>query len=329
MGRSNDGGQNWSSVAPPRGSDITAFIAPYVISPSEPNVLYAGRSSIYKTSDGGNNWQNTHGELNGDPAFSMAVSSYDSDVCYVGLAPLASPASVWVTQDGESWSDISTGLPDRFPTDLAVDPTDHATAYCTFSGFGTGHLFKTEDFGTNWTDISTALPDVPGQSVIVDPLIEDHIYYGDDFGVYFSPDGGANWESFSDGLPEAVIAMDLKISPQDRMLWIATHGNGTYRTDLVPVSTSVKDVAHEDQVSARVYPNPSAGQFYVDADGFDSGIVDVSVYDQLGRIIWRQEVLIDLNMEIDLSGEGMSSGIYFISLKQSDRIITKRLVITN
>jgi photosystem II stability/assembly factor-like uncharacterized protein len=329
MGISGDGGLNWTGIAPPHGNGATAFIAPYVISPSDPEIIYAGRATIYKTVDLGATWEALNGPLNGDPAFSMAISPYNSDVCYVGLAPLASPASVWVTQDGASWTDISSGLPDRFPTDLAVDPMDHATAYCTFSGFGTGHLFKTEDFGASWTDISTSLPDIPGQSVIVDPLMEDHIYYGDDFGVYFSPDGGVNWESFSDGLPEAVIAMDLKISPQDRMLWIATHGNGTYRTDLVPVSTAVDEVDDVRIGMARIFPNPNDGHFNIETDGFDSGIANVSVYGQSGRTIWQQDVMIEPNIKIDLAGEGINSGIYFISLKQSDRMITKRLVISN
>ncbi len=329
MGVSTNGGQSWSGIAPPSGG-ATVFIAPYVISPSDPEVLYAGRSIIFKSEDLGSTWQDTHGPLNGDPAFSMAISSYDSDVCYVGVAPRLLPASVWVTQNGESWTDISSGLPDRFPTDLAVDPTDHATAYCTFSGFGTGHLFKTEDYGASWTDISGDLPDIPGQSVIVDPMMREHIYYGDDFGVYFSPDGGANWESFSDGLPEAVIAMDLKISVQDRMLWVATHGNGTYRTDLVPVSTPVEEVTVHISDMVRIYPNPNNGQFNIDTRGFESGNVDVSIYNQIGQRVWSQQLESTSNNRINLSGiDQITSGIYFISVRQSDKAVTQRLIISN
>ncbi len=327
MGISTDGGVTWTGIRPGSQNQWTAFIAPYVISPSDPQVIYAGRATIYKTEDLGTTWLNLNGELNGDPAFSMAMSSYDSDVCYVGLAPQSSRASVWVTKNGDTWTDISSGLPDRFPTDLAVDPQDHAIAYCTFSGFGKGHLFKTEDFGANWTDISADLPDVPGQSVIVDPMMQEHIYYGDDFGVYFSADGGANWESFSDGLPEAVIAMDLKISEQDRLLWVATHGNGTYRTDLVPVSTPVRNVANEIMANAQIFPNPNSGIFNLHMQGFDRERVDVSIFDQLGKTVWHQRSLTGKNIIIDLSGQDLESGIYFISIRQGEKTVTKRLVI--
>ena len=44
--------------------------------------------------------------------------------------------------------------------------------FITFSGFGTGHVFKTEDYGATWEDVSIGLPDVPTNAVIVDPLFQ-------------------------------------------------------------------------------------------------------------------------------------------------------------
>jgi hypothetical protein len=129
-------------------------------------------------------------------------------------------------------------LPDRFYPDLAVHPLNPSVAYVTASGFGSGHVFRTTDFGATWIDISVGLPDIPTSAVAIDPLAPEHLYVGTDVGVFLSRNTGATWEAFTDGLPEAVMVMDLVISPSDRTLRAATHGNGMYlrRLELNPVA---------------------------------------------------------------------------------------------
>ena len=74
-----------------------------------------------------------------------------------------------MTYDTVSSEVCITGiLPDRYPGDLTVDPTDEATVYVTLSGFGSSHAFRSTDYGTTWTDIDNGvLPDVPTSAVIV------------------------------------------------------------------------------------------------------------------------------------------------------------------
>jgi photosystem II stability/assembly factor-like uncharacterized protein len=305
IGRSVDGGQSWTYITPPSNNENTAFIAPYAISPSNASVIYAGRSTIYKSINGGDDWFATNNgqPLNGDPALCIAVSHSNDQVCYVGTAPYWYAAAIWLTMDGgASWQNITTGLPDRFPTDLAVDPSDHAVAYCTFSGFGQGHLFKTENFGENWRNISIGLPDVPGQSVIVDPKMPEHVYYGDDLHVYFSPDGGDSWELFMHGLPEAVQTMDLKISLADRKLWVASHGNGAYRRDLVSLSVST-DQPDISIVGFRNYPNPFNERTHIDFTLTGKTKVSFEIFDQSGK-----------QVDHSISEEAYSAGDHTISM---------------
>ena len=89
------------------------------------------------------------------------------------------------------------------------------------------------DAGDSWSDITGTLPDIPTLAVAVDPLQPDHVYIGNDIGVYVSENGGGTWTPFMDGLPEAVIAMDLSISPANRSLRLANHGNGVFQRPLV------------------------------------------------------------------------------------------------
>ena len=213
-----------------------AFVAPFVISPSNPSILYSGRKVIFKTTNNANNWfpTNNNQQLDGNYALSIAVAHKNSDIVYVGTAPLATRAHIFrTTNGGDSWVNVTQFLPDRYPMDIAVDPQNDQTVFVVFAGFGTGHVFKSTNAGEFWYDITGSLPDVPTLSVIVDPLNLDHVYIGNDLGVYFSSDGGTTWEEFNNGLPEAVFAMDLNISPANRNLRVATHGNGAYQRSLV------------------------------------------------------------------------------------------------
>ena len=213
-----------------------AFVAPFIISPSNPSVLYSGRKIIFKTVDAADTWfpTNNNVQLDGNYALSMAISAKNPDIVYVGTAPLDTRAHIFrTTNGGDSWVNVTQYLPDRYPMDITVDPKNDQTVYVVFGGFGSGHVFKSTNSGEYWFDISGSLPDVPTLSVTIDPLNSDHVYIGNDLGVYFSNDGGTNWEEYNNGLPEAVFAMELNISPANRNLRVATHGNGAYQRPLV------------------------------------------------------------------------------------------------
>src|SRR5206468_2270498 len=140
---------------------------------------------VYKSVNSGVTWTpaNTSGFLDGNLPLSMAVSATNPDTLYVGKAPLATRAHLFMTPDGgATWNDITGTLPDRYPMDLAVDPRNSRVVYVAFGGTGAGHLFRTSDAGQHWTDISGSLPDVPATAVLVDPANSNIIYAGNDIG---------------------------------------------------------------------------------------------------------------------------------------------------
>ena len=293
--RSDDGFlSSFSPAQPPwPGSVETAFIAPYVIPPTAPNTIYAGRSVIYKSEDAGDSWYSPDNgaPLDGNPPLSMAVSPTDAGVVYVGTAPFLrmpvdspAPPGVFVTRNGGfSWQNITAGLPDRFPTDLAVHPTDPGTAYVTLGGWGTPHLYKTTDFGATWTSAAAGLPDVPGMAVTVSPFDAQQVFYGDDVGVWVSDDGAASWRPFVDGLPEAVHVLDLAVSEQNRALRVATHGNGMYQRAL-PTAVSVSEGADAAAFGfALAGPNPVASRTALRFALERPASVRIIAYDALGR----------------------------------------------
>lgn len=258
--------------------------SPFVIAPSSPNILYFGKNVIFKSTDHGVSWSTTAGGASPDanPALSMAISSNSPDTVYVGTAPVYERSHIFRTVNGgTTWVNVTGGLPDRYPMDLAVDPRNARNVYLAFGGYGTGHLFKSTDAGGSWSDISGPMPDVHATAVVIDPRNSGIVYVGTDLGVFVSTDAGGSWTSYSNGLPEAVLVSDLVISPASRMLRAATHGNGVYERPLLPpglLATSVSlnagwnlvslpyEVAN-DSVSA-LYPSVSSRTAFGYSNGY-------------------------------------------------------------
>lgn len=259
---------DWTIASPPSNGNAlnsTAFIAPYVSCPSSSNTMYAGRDKIYKSFTGGNSWfaVNNDNVINGNPAFSMACSVQNTDRLYITTIPKDTRPTMHVTSDGgDSFSDITAGLPDRYLMDIAVDPFDDEVVYVSIGGFGTTHLYKSNNAGSDWIPVGDNLPDLPTNAVTVDPNNTEHVYVGNDIGVFFSQDGGESFVPWNEGLfTDAVLVMDLSVSPVNQKLRIASHGNGAFERDLVSknLEVGIDDLFQE----ITVFPNPTTDKIFL------------------------------------------------------------------
>ena len=210
-------------------SERGLFIPPLVMSPSDPQTLYFGTVRLYQTTNRADLWQAISPDLtSGGSISSIAEAPSDPSVIYVGT----SSGDVQVTTNGGTvWTAINAGLPNRFVTDIAVDPTDSQTAYLTVSGFGSGHVFVTADAGMTWQDVSANLPNVPVNAILLEPGTPSTIYLGSDLGAFVSTDGGGSWSPFNDGLP-LVAVFDLAVNDNTDLLLAATHGRGMFSRTL-------------------------------------------------------------------------------------------------
>lgn len=338
MYKSTDDGVNWSYISPSIGGDAN-FVSPFSLAPSSPNILYAATSYIARSTTGGASWSTLNGgsELNGDPVLSMAVAPANPNVCYVGTTPWDSPAEIFVTTNGgSSFSNITGSLPDRYPVDLGVRPDDPATGYVVFGGFGTSHVFKTTNYGSSWMDIGSGLPDVPTSAVAVDPMNSQHVYVGNDIGVYVSTDGGAAWSVFQNGLPDAVMVMDLSISPANGKIRAATHGNGVYERRLISTLVAVGD---DGEVPGRFaleqnYPNPFNPTTTIRFSVPGPTRVSLVVYNALGetvkRLVHNQFMPAGSHQAVwdgtDDRGRRVAGGLYLVRLAAGSRSDVRKML---
>lgn len=335
--RSNDGGNTFAPAKPTlETNDFTAFSAPYEIAPSSQNILYAGGTYLYKSTDGAANWTAvSNGPVDVNPIMNIAISYQNPDIVYVSSSPdpTNGPGGAKILKSvdgGFSFTQLTNGLPDRICKDIEIDPQDDSIVYAVFSGFGTDHVYKSVNGGADWISISNGLADVPANTILIDPLNANDIYVGNDLGVYYSNDGGATWNDFNDALPEAVMIYDLDYSHYARKIRIATHGRGIYQRDFVDDILAISD--HELIDEMTIYPNPASEVLNIQLNlGSLQNItaVHLEIYNVMGqqiRSIYNDEIASGSNtMTIDVSQ--YRAGTYFVKLNNGRNSTTKTLII--
>jgi photosystem II stability/assembly factor-like uncharacterized protein len=313
------------------GGNPAAFMAPLALCPSNNNYLYTGGDSLVVTNDGGITW-NSMGPIpldNGNVILSIGVSSTSTDTVFCGTVPNEGLDSCHIFRSydgGNSFTNITGTLPNRYPRQITVNPSNSREVYIAYSGFGSGHLFKSQDAGHTWTDISTTLPDIPFHCIMVDPYIPNNLYAGCDFGVFASYDDGATWTALDNGFPDVVMVFDLVYSPADRTMLAFTHGHGAYRIALP--SPAGLNPAIPTIASLNVYPNPARSSINISIQNNIACSTKLSLYDMQGKLILsKQESFAKGINIININCANLASGSYLLVSDDGTRKVTKKIAV--
>lgn len=334
--QSLDQGNSFSQVhyetSSPNQPNPTAFLAPYIICPSNTSAMYAGRTGLVRSNDQGATWPNVGTDPidNGNFILSIAVSGTYEDSVYYATAPDNSPMKLFLSTDGGNNAiDRSAGLPNRFPRRIAVDPRNSQIVYAVFAGFGTGHIYKSVNAGVNWNDIGATLPDVPFHCVMIDPQYPDVVYAGTDMGMYVSLDAGATWATHNTGLPDWTMVYDLVPCAADRSFLCFTHGHGVFRRSMNDVINGVNVHPAATPFSVSVFPNPVSDVATL-VFGESFGATKISVYDLQGKILFSQELtLVSSSPYIRVDVSAWADGCYIAEAVNGNRKATSRILVAH
>jgi len=341
--RSINGGNSYASTSGWATGDRYNWNTPFVMDPTNPNVMLSGSHRVYKSTNNGVSWAPVSGDLTTNPGAAVvygtistvAISKADPTLYLVGT----DDGRVWRSQDaGSNWEDISAGLPKLYVTRVVADPLDPQVVYVAHSGFGQDlnvpRVFRSADRGTTWQDISGNLYDAPVNDLVVDPARPGTLYAGTDLGVFETRDLGATWVPLGGAMPVQPV-WDLELHAASRQLFAFTHGRSAWKLDLstvpleVPPAAAVSGLA----LSAPV-PNPAHGPVSLGL-ALDSRVqVQVSVFDASGR---RVRILARGTLDPgphalawdarDERGERVSPGVYFVHARAGDTSRTRRVVV--
>ncbi|MGE3800476.1 MAG: hypothetical protein AB7H80_05605 [Candidatus Kapaibacterium sp.] len=206
--------------------DPGAWSTPIAMSPVDKRSLYTARTDLWRSLDFGGSWSKL------DPGSSSKISAiglswFDNLDIVIGTS---SGEVRYSTDGGFEWGSAS-GIPGRYISEILFDPVEANRVYVVASGFGSGHVFRSDDNGKTFTNITSNLPDIPTTAFAVDPENNNILFVGNDVGVFISLDGGQFWLPFNNGLPFVPIS-DMEIHRSKRTLVAATHGRSMFEISI-------------------------------------------------------------------------------------------------
>jgi photosystem II stability/assembly factor-like uncharacterized protein len=264
--------------------------APIEVSPHSHTRIYFGSQRLWRSDDRGNSWQAVSGDLtrdknryelelmgrvwsvdalydNGAMSLYGTLTTISESALVEGLLYVGTDDGlIQVSEDGGgNWRAVEIpGVPElSFINDIQASLHDPDTVFAVVDAHKTGdfhpYLFESNDRGRTWRSIAGDLP----ANEIVWAIEQDHIeknllFIGAEFGVYFSPDGGAHWVKLEGGVP-TISFRDIELHTRDDDLVGATFGRGFYVLDDY---SSLREIAKGAlDADATLFPVRDAWQY--------------------------------------------------------------------
>ncbi|MEY2512474.1 MAG: hypothetical protein QOE26_3237, partial [Verrucomicrobiota bacterium] len=241
---------------------------PVIFSPLDPHLLFFAGNTLWKTRDGGQNWEQISPDLTRKTyELPVSIGKYRTeatgDVKQRGVIYTVAPSPldvnrIWIGTDdglihltsdsGKTWKDVTPPQISAWQK-ISLIEAGHFDANTAYAAVNTlrlddvrPHIYRTIDGGKTWKEIIQGIPG--GQTVNAvreDTQRKGLLFAGTERAVYYSLDQGENWQSLRLNMP-ATSVRDLIIKDDD--IAVATHGRGFWILDNI---TPLRQLAPEKQ----------------------------------------------------------------------------------
>lgn len=273
-------------------NDRVNWDMPYTIDPFDRSILYCGTERMYKMegapygvwepisndlSDGGSGRVHT--------ITTLSPSAVSANNIYAGTGD----ANVWAsTNGGTSWNNVTGTLPERYVTAVVASPNLPNTVYVTHSGYREGenipHVHRSDNNGTGWVNISGDLPQVAVNDILVRNGNEDLIFASTDVGVYYTVNGGLQWNRLGDNMPLMPV-FDIEFNTSGTKVIASTFARSVQTCDISSLLTVATNDMDPLTTAIVVYPNPVSDLLNIEMS--KKALVQVEVHDINGALVWN------------------------------------------
>ncbi|SDB62620.1 Uncharacterized protein SAMN03097699_2742 [Flavobacteriaceae bacterium MAR_2010_188] len=234
--------------------------------PGKPNLFYFGATGggVWKTTDGGEKWENISDGYFGGSIGAVTVSKSDPNVIYVGggektvRGNVSSGYGIWKTEDaGQSWIQIGLKESRHIPR-ISVHPENPDIVYAGVLGniykpTQERGIYKSTDGGKTWRQTLFANENAGVVDLIMDPSNPRILYAstwrlrrtpyslssgGEGSALWKSTDSGETWKEISkqEGFPTDTLGIiGVTVSPvNNQRVWAMVENKekgGLYRSD--------------------------------------------------------------------------------------------------
>lgn len=275
--KTTDGGKNWTSVLT---IDEHTGVTDMVMDPRNPDIIYAAAyqrrrhvftylgggpgSGIYKTTDGGENWEKVNKGLPGGDKgrIGLAISPADPSVLYAIVEAAQGKGGFYrSTTAGASWekrSGYSTS--GNYYQEIIADPVDPDKVYAMNT-----YMQYTVDGGKTFKSVGERNKHVDNHCLWINPKDTEHMLAGCDGGIYETFDAAKTWhykpnlpitqfykvavdnaepfyniyggtqDNFSLGGPSRTISVNGPSNAD----WFVTHGGDGFESQIDPQNPNI------------------------------------------------------------------------------------------
>ncbi len=250
--KSENGGVNFDNIVNDQGAAGTVdepgeWVTPLILHPTNPNIILVGKTNVYRSTNGGMNWNALGGTVAGGSGMIIGLTYAESNPDYIYAIKRN---RVFSCSDGTTFANVTSNLSVTSSiTNITVDPNNPLRAWVTYSGFSAStKVYYTNNGGTSWSNFSTGIPNIPVNCIVYENGTNDGLYIGTDMGVFYRNATHTSWQYFSEGLPNTIVN-DLEIYYAGGKLRAATYGRGIWESDLFT------NVENDASISAVEIPN--------------------------------------------------------------------------
>jgi hypothetical protein len=275
---------NWTRIDPPTSAQYL-FINPYMIHPSNKNIMYLPiRGELWVNSklneftfDGQFNKQSKNWNRISLPSgFQPSAITFSEQNSVLYLASTSGDLLKVSSISGSSATieNITQGLDGRgYINSIALNPNDTNEFMVVYSNYNTYSDFTTQDGGKSYSNISGNLEGkrqdgVPagfdhlnnGPSCRVGKILyfnnSKYYFIGTSIGLFATQSldsMNTDWQIVEMGENSNLVISDLEYRMADEHLFVSTFGNGIFKCDLNSIAGISQNV---NELSVELYPNP-------------------------------------------------------------------------